>query len=431
MTHQNITLGDAVYLYFALNTPAGDQDDGSSLSYYVRQAGDAANAAPFATSSPTLLSHASYPEGSYEIAINTTVGGYAANTTYAVFCEATVSSTNPNGFVGSFHIGPVPAELADVTTHGGSSAEITLAKLTVSGNDADGVIDIDNAGGPAINAQGSTYGVVIGGDTGVSVTSTVSQGVVITGASIGLACVGLGSSGLYVDGTTSGALIQGNSGTGLRLTGSSGPGVDIDGTTFGVDIDCSSGPGVAIDGDTGIAIASSNAQGVTITGNTIGLACVGLAGAGLYVDGSTSDILGNITGSIDTVNNGVTLASSEDVFFARISAIIDASNSQDEYSVTFYHNDEPIDSGDIGSSSSSGEAGTFVNNVYIRVIKRSDGTDLIASSLMDEVGDSGSFKYDEATNRLTEGEAAIVEISADINGSPMTWREWVGRDSEA
>jgi hypothetical protein len=117
-------LGDTLYFYMASNDTSGSGGDGASAAADVREAGGAAGAAPIYSPTPTLLTHASYPDGCYEIAIPATGGnGFSVNNTYAVFCTLAIDAQNPTGFVGKFVVGG--AELSSAPT--GSSSWI--AKL--------------------------------------------------------------------------------------------------------------------------------------------------------------------------------------------------------------------------------------------------------------------------------------------------------------
>jgi hypothetical protein len=101
--HKYANLGDTVCFWFGANTTAGSGGDGASPAARVRLAGAAANAAPVLSPTPTLLSHANYPDGCYEVAVAATVGnGFAAGNEYAVFCTLAIDSQNPTGFLGSF-----------------------------------------------------------------------------------------------------------------------------------------------------------------------------------------------------------------------------------------------------------------------------------------------------------------------------------------
>lgn len=110
--HQHKTLGDTVYFWFGANDTDGSGNDGASAVFDVRLAGAAADAAPLLSGNATLLSHANYPAGCYEVAIAATAAnGFAANATYAVFCTLLVDSQNPTGFVGSFVLTPIAVNI--------------------------------------------------------------------------------------------------------------------------------------------------------------------------------------------------------------------------------------------------------------------------------------------------------------------------------
>lgn len=112
--HQHATLEDTVYFWVGLNNTGGsgaDLDSGT-LDFDVRLGGAAAAAIPTLSGTGTLLSHANYPAGCYEIAVAATAAnGFAAGSTYAVFATGLVDSQNPTGFVGSFTLAPVPANV--------------------------------------------------------------------------------------------------------------------------------------------------------------------------------------------------------------------------------------------------------------------------------------------------------------------------------
>ena len=102
---KDAALGDTTYFWFAANLTTGAAGDGASPLFDVRLAGAAADAAPVLSGTPTLLSHADYTDGLFEIAIAATEGnGFATGNEYAVFCSLTISTVNPAGFVGSFKL---------------------------------------------------------------------------------------------------------------------------------------------------------------------------------------------------------------------------------------------------------------------------------------------------------------------------------------
>lgn len=126
-------IADTVYFWFAANETTGTAGDGATPLYDVRLAGAAAGAAPTTGGTPTLLSHADYSPGLFEIAIDTT--GQAAGE-YAVFCTLTISTVNPAGFCGSYKLrtaataidpilGTVLADTNELQTNQGAWATAT------------------------------------------------------------------------------------------------------------------------------------------------------------------------------------------------------------------------------------------------------------------------------------------------------------------
>jgi len=67
----------------------------------------------------------------------------------------------------------------------------------------------------------------------------------------------------------------------------------------------------------------------------------------------------------------------------------------------------------------------------LQVVKRADGTDLIAATDLTEIGSTHTWKYDESSDRLTNGEAALAIVTATIDGSSREFAKVVGRDSSA
>ena len=118
----------------------------------------------------------------------------------------------------------------------------------------------------------------------------------------------------------------------------------------------------------------------------------------------------------DTGTDGVILADSEDVYPADIQFTRDDDNDKDEYTVLWFRNGTPVTSG--------------ITVPLIQVVKRADGTDLIASTAMTQIGSTGAYKYDESTaaSRIDDGEAVVVICTATINGSARSWRKTVTRD---
>jgi len=104
-----------------------------------------------------------------------------------------------------------------------------------------------------------------------------------------------------------------------------------------------------------------------------------------------------------------------DLYHADIELAVDDTNSQDEYTITWFKNGVRITSG--------------ITSPTIQVIKRTDGTDLISSTAMTQIGSTGSYKYDEATNRITAGEAVIAVVAGTIDGKSRTFAAVLNRDT--
>jgi hypothetical protein len=99
-----------------------------------------------------------------------------------------------------------------------------------------------------------------------------------------------------------------------------------------------------------------------------------------------------------------------------ISLTIDDTNSQDEYSVIWYLRTAPITSG--------------ITLPTIQVIKWDDGTDLIASTAMTQIGSTGAYKYAATTTaRITRGSPYLIKMTATIDGEVRTAEKFLGRDS--
>lgn len=117
--------------------------------------------------------------------------------------------------------------------------------------------------------------------------------------------------------------------------------------------------------------------------------------------------------NLDTVQQ---LPTGQFAYYADIRIERDTTNAKDEYTVQWFKNATPLTSGQITSPT-------------IQVIKRSDGTDLVASVAMSYISvNIGTVKYDEATNKISVGEPYIVKVSATIDGVTKTSHKIIGRD---
>jgi hypothetical protein len=155
---------------------------------------------------------------------------------------------------------------------------------------------------------------------------------------------------------------------------------------------------VGLTGTTVDLVNAPNATARTAFATTIH----GTAVPGSFAAGTAGYLVGNNLG---------------DLYHADIDYRKDDANSQDEYTVTWFKNMARITAG--------------ITSPTIQVVKRVDGTDRIASTAMSQIGTTGSYKYDEASNRLTSGEAYLVIVSATIDAGSRTFAKVVGRDSSA
>jgi hypothetical protein len=124
-----------------------------------------------------------------------------------------------------------------------------------------------------------------------------------------------------------------------------------------------------------------------------------------------AEALDQTTGQLD---NG-TLATGLDTYQARVELYDDDGGSADRYEVGWYKNGEPVTSG--------------ITSPTIQVIKSADGTNLVASTAMTEIGSLGLFKHVEATNRIVAGATYRAKVQATIGGATRTDFKDVGRDT--
>lgn len=128
---------------------------------------------------------------------------------------------------------------------------------------------------------------------------------------------------------------------------------------------------------------------------------------------------GTGAGSFDnTAAPTVALTTAYDLYHADINLSVDEANTQDEYTITAFKNGVRLTSG--------------VTSPTIQVVKRADGTDLIAATALTEIGSTESFRYNATTTaRITAGEAVIAIFSATIDAGTRTFSRVLSRDSAA
>lgn len=108
------------------------------------------------------------------------------------------------------------------------------------------------------------------------------------------------------------------------------------------------------------------------------------------------------------------VAADMDAYHAKV-WVVKESTAADHYAVVFFKNGQPVTSG--------------ITSPTIQVIKASDGSDLIASGALTEVGSLGIYRKDESTNKITGGAIYFAKVQATIDGSTRQWLQQIGRDS--
>jgi len=100
---------------------------------------------------------------------------------------------------------------------------------------------------------------------------------------------------------------------------------------------------------------------------------------------------------------------------AKVWLIDDNSGLTDRYMVCWFKNGEPIVAG--------------ITSPTIQVIKSEDGTDLVASTALTQIGSTGLYKKDETSNLTVVGAAYVAKVSSTIDAGTRTWYQPIGRDS--
>jgi len=129
-------------------------------------------------------------------------------------------------------------------------------------------------------------------------------------------------------------------------------------------------------------------------------------------DALVIDTYGNASAqhAFDLDDNGP----NDDIYQAKVWLTDDDGNTYDRYVAVWFKNGEPVTSG--------------ITSPTVQIIKASDGTDLVGSQSMSQIASTGLYKYDENSNRISNGAAYIAKVEATIDGSTRTWYQPVSRD---
>lgn len=157
----------------------------------------------------------------------------------------------------------------------------------------------------------------------------------------------------------------------------------------------------------GTAVATPTVAGVIEADQTHYLGSAAPALVGGRFDASVGAVAANAIAD-------ASVAADMDAYHAKV-WVVRESTTTDHYAVVFFKNGQPVTSG--------------ITTPLIQVIKASDGTDLIASTALTEVGSLGIYKKDESTNKLIGGAIYFARVTATIDGSAREWLQQIGRDS--
>lgn len=141
--HKYADLGQTLYYHFAAVDTGGSAVDGATPTCAVRLAGAAVDAVPVYSPTPTLLTHANYPAGYYEVAIAATAAnGFAHGSEYAVFGGLTVDAELPQAPIGSFKLAAMPTAnlLRDTTVAALDGTNPTYTFTLTDGPDFDNAL---------------------------------------------------------------------------------------------------------------------------------------------------------------------------------------------------------------------------------------------------------------------------------------------------
>lgn len=185
--------------------------------------------------------------------------------------------------------------------------------------------------------------------------------------------------------------------------------------------DASSGPTFDVypdDDDTGLLGATAMTKRGELTGHYRG--AVELTEENGFEIGKTYSIVASATLAGVSAKHVVMMvrvidpdaaAAGDDVYHADIEFTPDSVELRDEYTVTWFRNGVRISSG--------------ITDAKIQVISREDGDDLIAETAMTEIGETGSFAYNESLNRVPVAEVALVIVSATIDEATRAFSKLV------
>lgn len=144
--------------------------------------------------------------------------------------------------------------------------------------------------------------------------------------------------------------------------------------------------------------------------------------AGFYIQLGGSPAEGDTfigTQTLDWTGSAViSLDSVRDVYTAKIACTLDDNTTKDKYTVSWFKNGVAVTSG--------------ITSPTLQLVKRSDGTDLLAATAMSQVGTTGVYKYDSASRVDPASNENVIAVAvATIDGASRTDRDIIIRDRTA
>lgn len=167
----------------------------------------------------------------------------------------------------------------------------------------------------------------------------------------------------------------------------------------------------------GLNTASLNTQLVNISGY---VDCLPVSWITPLDSGGLRGAIGLSSANLDSQLTGLSgdlVTANTAVYFANVKYVRDNINSQDEYSVVWFKNDQPVQSGSLTSPA-------------ISVFNTSTGAAVVNNQKMSYASPNlGVVRYNATSSLLGSGEPYLVGVSGVIDSTVRTWRAIVGIDA--
>lgn len=167
----------------------------------------------------------------------------------------------------------------------------------------------------------------------------------------------------------------------------------------------------------GLNTASLNTQLVNISGY---VDCLPVSWITPLDSGGLRGAIGLSSANLDSQLTGLSgdlVTANTAVYFANVKYVRDNINSQDEYSVVWFKNDQPVQSGSLTSPA-------------ISVFNTSTGAAVVNNKKMSYASPNlGVVRYNATSSLLGSGEPYLVSVSGSIDSTVRTWRTIIGIDA--